>query len=62
MADEVRRKMKIRFKTEIREVFEKPYLKVFLVDQDMIEPIQGEIEKLSEVDHANVTLSQSRGC
>lgn len=54
--------MKIKFATEIREVFEKkPYLKVFLANQDLIVPIQREIEKLSEVDHANVTPSQSRG-
>ena len=54
-------RMKVKFAIEKREIFERSYLKVFLADQNLIEPIQKEVEKLSEVGHVNITPSQSGG-
>lgn len=48
------------FDIEIREVFEKPYLKVFVKDIDRIAEVQAFLEGLNSVAKANLTTSKSR--
>lgn len=48
------------FDVEIREVFQKPYLKVFIRDIDRIGEVQVFLEGLKSVAKANLTTSESR--
>lgn len=48
------------FETEIREAFEKKYLKIFIKDISIIEEVREIISSLDSVKTANVTDSQSK--
>lgn len=49
------------FETEIRESYNKKYIKVFLKDVDKIQEVKSKISALTSVKNANVTESQNTG-
>ena len=48
------------FDTEIRESFDKKYLKVFLKNISIIEEVQEQLSKLQSVKNVNITDSKSK--
>ncbi len=51
----------VQFETEIREVFEKKYVKVFLKNQGEIDIVKAMLEQLDSVRRVNLTESNSGG-
>ena len=48
------------YATEIREAFQKKYVKVFLKDSDYIELVKSTLEQIKSIHKENITESQSR--
>jgi hypothetical protein len=48
-----------QFDTEVRETFDKKYLKVFIRDISKIEDVRTKVSSLSSVKNANITENQS---
>ena len=49
------------FATEIRETFEKKYIKVFLKESDDIELVKSTLEQIKSIHKVNITESHSGG-
>ena len=49
------------FATEIREAFEKKYVKVFLKESDDIELVKSTLEQIKSIHKVNITESHSGG-
>ena len=49
------------FATEIREAFEKKYIKVFLKESDDIELVKSTLEQIKSIHKVNITESHSGG-
>lgn len=48
-----------RFSTEIREVYEKPYIKVFFLNDNDVDQVKNVLETLNCVKKVNITISKS---